>query len=668
MSQPILLSDEEDNHHHYYQNALSTPTDFRSKKQRRTEPEPNPTDVVLIDDPTPQKPGPVSTPENQTPISAPNSDIVFVKCTAGSSNHQARVSDPDHNKFSGITRLISLESDNESERENCKEDETIGADFGSRFMDSISSEVKSNCSTGNDSPTRMSSLEDDVCQKSGPTSTPSFVPETPMSAPNSDIVIIKCTASSSNLDPDNNKFSGITGLICLESDNESESGYGRENFKEDETISVDFGMPMDSERSSWFLDSMSSLVTEKCSTRNDSLTRMSTLEDDVLQVHDCPDKENVSMEQINKINQKRTKIDAGKKKLTDTTRGRKKTTKEERIHLMEVKKLKKEQEKLQKAAQKAEAAELKKMQKDMQKWEKGKFALKSIVADIDAKIVELGSVGGHLLTRFAEKGLTYRITSNPIEKSIVWTMTVPENISQLSPNGIEIPYVLLVYEANEFCNLVSNESLLDHVSSVRSCYPSYTICYLTNREQEQYKNPSNDNGWRRPPVEEVLAKLTTHFIRVHSRQCRDEAELAEHVVGLTSGLASCQFRKKLTRLSVNANGSLPKDTVDKNLIKNSLWLKALVSIPKVQPRFAIAIGKKYPTMKSLLSVYMDPSKSVHEKEFLLKDLTTEGLLGEDRRLGEVCSKRVYRILMAQSGSIRTDDVEDGADLFRRQSS
>jgi hypothetical protein len=38
---------------------------------------------------------------------------------------------------------------------------------------------------------------------------------------------------------------------------------------------------------------------------------------------------------------------------------------------------------------------------------------------------------GHLLTRFAEKGLTYRITSNPIEKSIVWTMTVPENISQV---------------------------------------------------------------------------------------------------------------------------------------------------------------------------------------------------------------------------------------------
>ncbi|CBI21541.3 unnamed protein product, partial [Vitis vinifera] len=403
------------------------------------------------------------------------------------------------------------------------------------------------------------------------------------------------------------------------------------------------------------------------------------LEDDIHQVEDHSDKENVGLEQKDDVlKQKSTiEVNAEKKKRMDRAMGTKNQKKEERIRLMEEKKLKKQEEKLQKAALKAEAAELKKLQKEKQKWEKGKLALKSIVAQIDTKVIELGSIGGHLLSRFAEKGLTFRVTSNPIARSIVWTMTVPEQISQLSPEGMEIPYVLLIYEAEEFCNLVTNESLMDHVLGVRSHYPSHTVCYLTNRlmayihrrEQGHYKNPTNSSSWRRPPVEEVLSKLTTHFLRVHSRQCIDEAELAEHVVGLTCSLASCQFRKKLTRLSVNANGSLiPKDSTDRNLIKKSVWLKALVAIPKVQPRFAIAIWKKYPTMKSLLRVYMDPSKSVHEKEFLLKDLTTEGLLGEDRRLGEVCSKRVYRILMAQSGNMKTDDVEDGADFFRHQSS
>ncbi|KAB1210422.1 Crossover junction endonuclease EME1B [Morella rubra] len=536
-------------------------------------------------------------------------------------------------------------------------------------------------------PSLVVLIDDPTPQKSASASTPSVVPETPMSALNSDVVIVKCTTSSSDhqirVSDTLNKFSGICGLICLESDNESEGGSGRGKWKEIETGENDVAAT--SEWSSRDIESTRYLGNHNSEQMSgDSSLHSTSLLEDAHRILDYPDKENVSMEQINKIiNQGRSKVDAGNKNVTDKDVGRKKMTKEERIHLMEDKKQKKEQEKLQKAAQKAEAAEVKRLQKERQKWEKGKFALKSIVAEIDAKVVELGSIGGHLLTRFAEKGLTYRITSNPVERSIVWSMSVPEHISQLS-NGMEIPYVLIVYEADQFCDLVVNEALLDHVACVRSHYPTSTICYLTNRlmayinkrEQEQYKNPSNNIGWRRPPVEEALAKLTTHFNKVHSRQCVDEAELAEHVAGLTSSLASCQFSalpprqlKKLTRLSVNANGSLvSKDTTDKNIIKKSLWLKSLISVPKVQPRFAIAISKKYPTMKSLLSVYMDPSKSVHEKEFLLKDLTTEGLLGEDRRLGEVCSKRVYRILMAQSGSVRTDDVEDGADFFRRQSS
>ncbi|CAL8107402.1 unnamed protein product [Prunus armeniaca] len=475
------------------------------------------------------------------------------------------------------------------------------------------------------------------------------------------------------------KFSGINDLVFLESDNESESGSGRERGKDNKSISGGFGVVKGLDWSSRFVKSTSSLghdylahMSEDCSAQPVSLQD----DFDINQVLDYPpDKENRMDQRGNIVKQRRKTKAITDKSIRDEAMGRRKMAKEERRCLMEEKNLKKQQEKLQRAALKAETAERKKFQKEQQKWEKGKFAVKSIVAEIDLKVVELGSVGGNLLSRFAERGITYRITSNPIERSIVWTMTVPEHISQSSPERIEIQYVLLVYEAEEFCNLVINESLLDHVFSVRSRYPSYTVCYLTNRlmayinkrEQEVYKNLTEDNDWRRPPVEEVLAKLTTNFFKVHSRQCIDEAELAEHIVGLTCSLSSCQFRKKLTRLDVNANGPLMiKDCVDRNIINKSAWLKALVAIPKVQPRFAIAIWKKYPTMKSLLSVYMDQNISVHQKEFLLKDLITEGLLRDDRRIGEVCSKRVYRILMAQSGSIKTDDVEDGADLFRLQ--
>ncbi|GFP93315.1 crossover junction endonuclease eme1b [Phtheirospermum japonicum] len=442
----------------------------------------------------------------------------------------------------------------------------------------------------------------------------------------------------------------INGPICVDSDNESENVGVFGALELDGNVFA-AKLTDESESESRLLEPSFSLGTsfqlhkkqlQKPATvyMLEGCFRSGVLEDGLSEACDDTEDEASKIDPVGQIpsQQNKSGCHMKKKKKADETMKPKRTSKEERLRMMEERKKLKEQEKLLKAASKAEAAELKKSQKEMQKWEKGKYALKSIVAEIDKRVVELGSIG--------EKGLSYRITSNPVERSIVWNMIVPEEISMIASERIEVSYVLIIYEAEEFCNLVTNDSLKDHVQSVQNRYPHHTICYVTNRlmayinkrEQAQYKNPANNTGWKRPAIEEVLTKLATHYFRVHSRQCVDEAELAEHVAGLTCSLASCQFR-----------------------------LKALVAIPKVQPRFAIAIWKKYPTMKSLLRVYMDPTKSVHEKEFLLKDLNTEGLLGDDRRLGEICSKRIYRILMAQCGSIKTDDVENGADFFSHRS-
>ncbi|KAF5199856.1 Crossover junction endonuclease eme1b [Thalictrum thalictroides] len=464
----------------------------------------------------------------------------------------------------------------------------------------------------------------------------SYVPDSPLSSDPFESCRSRFSDPKTGSLPTSTYDKGGCSLICLESDNESESDIERKFLKENEDITPAFEVDP-------FAEDFEV---------NDPEQQVGTA---TKQIH-----EDVAYneEQSNK---------------RDETKAKKKKTKEEKMHLAEEKKLKKEQEDLQRKALKAEAAEAKKLQKEQQKWEKGKSSLKFISVEIDAKVVELGAVGGHLISKLAEKGISYSITSNPIERSILWKLCLPEQDSELSSKRREIPYVLLVYEADEYCSLILNDSLTGHVSRVQSRYSSHTICYLTNklisyinkREQAQYKNLPNSHLWIRPPVEEVLSKITTNYARVHSRQCRDEAELADHVAGLTYALAMCQSRPKLTQLSIYANGVLiPKDLIGVNSKGNSVWLKALIAIPKVQPRFAVAICKKYPTMKSLLSVYMDPSKSVYEKEFLLKDLPTEGLLGtEDKKVGAVCSKRVYRILMAQNGKIKTDDVEFGADFF-----
>ncbi|CAI0428437.1 unnamed protein product [Linum tenue] len=63
-----------------------------------------------------------------------------------------------------------------------------------------------------------------------------------------------------------------------------------------------------------------------------------------------------------------------------------------------------QEEKLQNADLRAETVELKKFEREKRKWEKGKLPLIAIVAQLDAKVLEQASVGGHLLSRFAEKG------------------------------------------------------------------------------------------------------------------------------------------------------------------------------------------------------------------------------------------------------------------------
>uniref|UniRef100_A0A0E0KVZ4 ERCC4 domain-containing protein n=1 Tax=Oryza punctata TaxID=4537 RepID=A0A0E0KVZ4_ORYPU len=338
----------------------------------------------------------------------------------------------------------------------------------------------------------------------------------------------------------------------------------------------------------------------------------------------CPQEENV------------LPIEERKKKQQEEKR----LKKEKKARAIEEEKQKRLETKRQKEAMKAELAELKKLEKEKKKWESGKFATKCIVAEIDSSIIESGSVGGHLVQGFHEKGLRFRVTSNSIKGSILWKMQIPNEFTQDQASTSQVPYILFVLQAEEFCDLVSGGTLLDHVQKVRRQYPEFTICYVTNklmsyinrREQNQYKKTtSNSNSWKRPPVEERHTVLEC----VH-------------------GTAQMKLRKPLTWLSVHANGSnISKGCIDKDRIKKSAWLKSLVAIPGVSPGQAIAIEKKYPSMRSLLNV--------HEKLHLLKDLMLEGPLGDlKRRLGPASSKKVYTILMAQNGAAEVEADKRGA--------
>ncbi|KAG0572097.1 hypothetical protein KC19_VG068100 [Ceratodon purpureus] len=368
---------------------------------------------------------------------------------------------------------------------------------------------------------------------------------------------------------------------------------------------------------------------------------------------------------------------------------------EEKKKFQEGNRRKREEEKQRKEAAKEEAKERRRVEHEKKRWETGKFALQNTRANIDTKVVEKGLIGGHLLTKLAEKQLQFQLVSNPCPRSIMWRMKRPSEdssgeaasrfwdaedvdtqtegpCSKLVLEEVDIPYILFVLEAEEFTNLVGEDTLRTLISSTQTRYPGFTICFLVNKlkwylhkkDQTQYK--SGDTVWKRPPVEQAVARLLTHYNGVHSRLCLDEAEVAEHITGLTRSLAECPFKAKSTSLSVSKNGDhvTTSDTF-KEEIKRSLWLKALVALPLTPGAVALAVAKKYCNMRALLKAYLDPSKTVHQKELLLQDLIREGVFGPEqrRRVGPACSRRIYRIFMARNGNLKTDDVEQGADHF-----
>lgn len=107
-------------------------------------------------------------------------------------------------------------------------------------------------------------------------------------------------------------------------------------------------------------------------------------------------------------------------------------------------------------------------------------------------------------------------------------MDIPKDIAQ-SLSGChmdqdpvsQVNYISIVLQAEEFVDLISSGSFFNHVEKVREEYPKSTICYSTNKLMSyinkcQYENPSNT--WRRPPVEEILCKLTTHYTTITCTQ------------------------------------------------------------------------------------------------------------------------------------------------------
>ncbi|GJR65710.1 crossover junction endonuclease EME1B-like protein [Tanacetum coccineum] len=180
-------------------------------------------------------------------------------------------------------------------------------------------------------------------------------------------------------------------LICLESDEESK-GFGSFSERLSEPKSI--------------LELEDNLEVPSTCSESSMLQARSCFAptvDDFSQVSDNSGEANHILHLTDEIDRQKDKAKGvTNKRSAAELKGRTRNTNGEKDHLMNEKKQQKEQEKLKKATLKAEAAEKKKVQKEFERWEKGKFAQQSIVAKIDTKVIEQGSIGGKVDFRYCD--------------------------------------------------------------------------------------------------------------------------------------------------------------------------------------------------------------------------------------------------------------------------
>lgn len=226
----------------------------------------------------------------------------------------------------------------------------------------------------------------------------------------------------------------------------------------------------------------------------------------------------------------------------------------------------------------------------------------------------------------------------------------------------------------------------------------------TLRERRDFRTNGAVAGFSKAPIENALARIYARvYVDVRLTAAPDVKMACEHVVNMHRAWAEKPYVQETTVLSIlGHNGgkgtaavqaaleaafvagksAAPDGTIYESQALDSqfsqdvdagfghgagpgvrrkkspaqVWASALMKIPRLVEKEAIAIVKRYPTMAALMAAYEDPSVSEAEKKKLLKGLDCVGTHAgaTSRKVGDVISARVYEMFRPRDD----DDVGD----------
>lgn len=226
----------------------------------------------------------------------------------------------------------------------------------------------------------------------------------------------------------------------------------------------------------------------------------------------------------------------------------------------------------------------------------------------------------------------------------------------------------------------------------------------TTRERRDVRANRGEVGFSKAPVDMEVARIHARkYHNVRLTPVPDVSTAVEHIVNMHRAWAMKPYAKETTILGIlGSNGArstvaeqaaleaafvaaksvAPDGTVYESQDLDSqfsqdpadvrdaaghrrrtktpaqVWAAALMKIPRVAEKEAMAIVLKYPTMMSLMAAYEDPSTSEADKRKLLKGLDCVGTHqgAQVRKLGETISARVYEMFRPRDSDDEGDQV------------
>lgn len=229
----------------------------------------------------------------------------------------------------------------------------------------------------------------------------------------------------------------------------------------------------------------------------------------------------------------------------------------------------------------------------------------------------------------------------------------------------------------------------------------------TTRERRDVRANRGEVGFSRAPVDMEVARIHTRwYYNVRLTVAPDVSTAVEHVVNMHRAWAMKPYVKETTILDILGHNGARSTVAEQNALEAAfvaaksvapdgtayesqdldsqfstldshanesldaagkrrrtktpaqVWAAALMKIPRVAEKEAMAIVLKYPTMMSLMVAYDDPSLSESDKRKLLKGLDCVGTHrgAQVRKLGEVISARVYEMFRPRDSDDEGDQV------------